>query len=350
MSLDVRDGGPLSTVQDRGRHGWRHLGVGQAGALDVDAMRCANRLVGNDDDAAVLECTLRGPVLALARPARIALCGAPVDAVFEHADGRRVAVTNGRPVELPAGTLRLGAIRDGLRAWLAIDGGIAVPRVLDSRATDLRGGFGGHEGRALRAGDMLPLGPTRLTHDVAEVTAPAWWIETLDRDTRSGHPDHTSAESPTADRDPRAKTATTTATTIRLVAHPDARRHVDDLQARCWRVDPRSDRQGVRLGGDALEPLGAAGAGERLSAPVAPGLIQLPPDGQPIVLLADAQTVGGYPVLGHVAAADLHRFAQLRPGDRVRWQAIDIGAARDAWTRRTGEIARLLWSIALRVE
>lgn len=335
MSLQVRDGGPLTTVQDSGRHGWRHLGVGQAGALDPDAARCANRLIGNADDDAVLECTLRGPVLALARPARIAVCGAPVDASFEHAGGRRVAVPNGRPVRLPAGVLRLGAIRDGLRAWLAIDGGVAVPRVLDSRSTDLRGGFGGHEGRALRADDVLPLGPTRLAAPVADVEAPHWWIDLRDRATHRG----------------RNGDAPYPAATIRFVAHADARQLVDALQARRWRVDPRSDRQGVRFDGEPLPSMPmAVSNGERLSAPVAPGVIQLPPDDRPIVLLADAQTVGGYPLLGHVIAADLHRFAQLRPGDAVHWQAIGSAAAHAAWRRREGEIARLRWAIASRVE
>ena len=312
--------GAATTVQDLGRSGWRHLGVTCGGALDPAQAALANRMVGNDDDAAVLEIAMRGPTLVFDAPRRIALCGAPIDAAFTGRDGVRHAIPIGRPVALPAGTLALGTIRRGLRAWLAIAGGIDVPLVLGSRSTDLRGGFGGFEGRALQAGDTLPLGaPTVDTHgaDPAAVDtprAPRWWIA--------------------LDPEP------TDACVVRYV--PSAHAQGVALSRGAWRVDPRSDRQGLRCAG---EPLPCV-AETLLSAPVAPGTIQLPPDGHPIVLLADAQTVGGYPRLGHVIAADLPRLAQARAGDALHFEPVDAAAADAALRRRRSEIARLHWALA----
>lgn len=290
MTLRVLHGGALTTVQDQGRHGWRHVGVARAGALDPAQALLANQMVGNAGDAAVLELTVFGPTLAFDTPVRVALFGARTDAVHEGAGGHRRAVPHGRPVTLGPGTLRLGSVRDGLRAWCAVSGGIEVPLRLGSRSTDLRGGFGGHEGRALRVGDVLALGASAVAMPASPVEAPAWWVA-LDH----GIP----ADAP-----------------IRFVPN-DATAIA--LAAQGWRVDPRSDRQGVRLQGAALP----VPHGERVSAPVAPGTLQLPPDGQPIVLLADAQTVGGYPVLGHVIGHDLPRLARLGPHARLRFVACD---------------------------
>jgi 5-oxoprolinase (ATP-hydrolysing) subunit C len=311
----VAKSGAQTCVQDLGRDGWRHIGVGRAGALDPTQAALANRLVGNTSDAAVLEIAMNGPTLELKQPSRIALCGAEIDAHFENSDGYRHAVPLGRAVTLPAGTLRLGAVRNGLRAWLAISGGIAVPQVLGSRSTDLRGGFGGIEGRALRAGDSLPLGAHPVI-DAAQLQAPAWWVSLDDAASRRAPIRYLPAS---------------------LVTVPIG------FADQEWRVDPRSDRQGVRCAG---EPL-TVNQPEQVSAPVAPGTIQLPPDGKPIVLLADAQTVGGYPRLGYVIAADMPRLAQLRAGDALRFEAVAQADAQAAMQRRRNEIARLHWAIDL---
>lgn len=309
--------GSLTTVQDRGRDGWRHLGVGRAGALDPASAALANRMAGNPSDAAVLEITLIGPTLELPQPARIALCGAAIDARFEDAQNRVHAIPCGRPVDLPAGLLRLGAIRSGLRAWLAVAGGFDVPLVLGSRSTDLRGGFGGLHGRALRSDDVIPLGPQPM-HDLVEPQAPAWWIA--------------------------LHTVPANASPIRCVPASDTATVADAARAltmQDWRVDPRSDRQGLRCSGAPI----LATLEEQVSAPVAPGTIQLPPDGQPIVLLADAQTVGGYPRLGHVVCVDLPRLAQLRAGDALRFEAITADAAALLRRKRDAELARALLAI-----
>jgi biotin-dependent carboxylase-like uncharacterized protein len=313
-TLRVFAPGTSTTVQDPGRDGWRHLGVARGGALDPAQAMLANHLVGNAQDAAVLEIAMRGPTLAFDAPLRIALCGAGIDAWFEGSDGTRHAVPNGRPVALPAGTLALGAIRRGLRAWLAIGGGIDVPEVLGSRGTDLRGGFGGIAGRALQAGDALTLGPRETPVVGAMPEAPRWWIA-FDHDVDQG------------------------ACIVHYV--PSSHALAMALRTGNWRVDPRSDRQGLRFNGDALpcEPE------TLLSAPVAPGTIQLPADGRPIVLLADAQTVGGYPRLGYVIAADLSRMAQLRAGDAMRFEPVDSIEAERLRRQRQAELARALLAV-----
>jgi 5-oxoprolinase (ATP-hydrolysing) subunit C len=328
--VQVSSAGTQTSVQDAGRHGWRHLGVACAGALDPAQAALANRLVGNPADAAVLEIAMTGPTLVFAQPARIALCGARIEAHFEHAaieaarpEHTRAAprpVPLSRPVMLPAGTLRLGAVRDGLRAWLAITGGVDTPVILGSRSTDLRGGFGGFEGRALRAGDRLLLGQhdddKRFDHqqyDFEQLVSTAWWVSLYDDTTRNA--------------------------SIRYLPSPLAADVA--IEEQDWRIDARSDRQGLRCDGEALQ----TNLSEQISAPVAPGTIQLPPDGRPIVLLADAQTIGGYPRLGHVIAADLPRLAQWRAGDTLHFAAVDRSEALAALRCRRGEIARLHWAI-----
>jgi 5-oxoprolinase (ATP-hydrolysing) subunit C len=305
VKLDILSPGLLTTVQDAGRFGWRHLGVAQCGALDGAAAMLANLLVGNGAGEAVLELTLQGPVLRFERAVRLAICGARVLARFECEDGNRFVVESGRPVTLPAGVLRVGNLRDGARAWVAFAGGIDVPLELGSRSTDLRGGFGGFEGRALRSGDELKL---RAPPDISCVRPrmPKWWVDP--------HFDERGLP-------------------IRYIPLPSTAA----LDGRAWQVSARSNRQGLRLEGTAL----GSPRGEEISAPVAPGTVQLPPDGKPIVLLADAQTVGGYPRLGHVIAADLPRLAHVCPGETVRFQSCDAQTATRLACAARARIARI---------
>ena len=313
-TIEVIAPGALTHVQDLGRDGWRHLGISRGGALDPGCAMLANALVGNPDDAAVLEFTLQGPTLRLPRPMRIALMGAVCEARFEGQ-----ALPPARPIDLPAGTLSLGGMRMGVRAWLAIRGGIDAPRVLGSRATDLRGGFGGVEGRALRAGDRLPIG-AHTAIETATPRIPGWWID------------------PTFAEDPGAPIRYLASDTLSLRALSAS------LSAQVWKVSAASNRQGLRLDGAAL-PAPSASA---VSEPVAPGTIQLPADGRPIVLLADAQTVGGYARLGHVIAADLPRLAQARPNAELRFRSCKAAEAIAASHQDRAERARLKLAIEAR--
>ena len=313
MSLRVLAPGLLTTVQDTGRPGCRHLGVGVAGALDPYSHAIANRLVGNPADAATLEITLSGPSLAFDRDAVIAWCGADIDARIGN-----LRIPAWHRVAVPAGSvLSMGPCRHGARAYLAIAGGLDVPRVLGSASTDLRGGFGGLRGRALARGDVLGHAP--WPEPIGRLDVSAWWI------------------------DPAPDLQWEVPARVRVLPMPgDAHRA---LCAGQWRVAAASNRQGLRLDGPPL----ATGVSGRLSEPVSVGAVQLPPDGQPIVLLADAQTHGGYPVIGHVIRADWPRLAQLRPGESLRLQACTRQEARLAQLDQSRRLARIALAIAGRL-
>jgi len=315
MTVTVVKAGTLTTVQDAGRHGFRHLGVGSAGALDGYSSQVANLLVGNGANVALLEMTLTGPTLRFDHAARIAIAGAEVDV---SVDG--LALPGWRPIDLPAGTeLRMGACRRGVRAYLAVPGGFEVPRVLGSASTDLRAGFGGCEGRALRARDVLQMAGAVV--EVEALRIAPWWID-LQPDLDLAHE-----------------------TVAHLLPGRDATSPADAITIQAWRVAAASDRQGLRLEGP---PLTLTDARDRISEPVTPGTVQLPPDGQPIVLLADAQTIGGYPRIGHVASADLPRLAQCRPGDVLHFTMIDAAGAQARWLAQRQRLARIELAISQR--
>ena len=312
MSIEVLAPGLLTTVQAHGREGFRHLGVGSGGALDPDTHAIANLLVGNAASAATLEIALAGPTLRFEHASRIALCGAAFDADI---DGE--PLFGWRSATLPAGSvLRIGGCHTGARAWLAVSGGIRVPAVLGSASTDLRGGFGGVEGRALRAGDRLHAEP--FTETVERTRIAPWWIDPHALDAQPSSP-------------------------IRVLPGSDATDPGGGLFEHAWTIAPASDRQGLRLAGTALA---VRDAREYMSEPIIPGTVQLPSGGEPIVLLADAQTHGGYPRIGHAIRADRGRLAQLRAGDKVRFAPCTPVEALAAMRERTHTLARIALAIA----
>lgn len=327
----VRDGavirvdqpGLLTTVQDCGRPGWQHLGVTPGGAMDAYSAAVATALVGNPPDSALLEITLNGPTLSFATGTWLAVTGADLS---PELDG--LPFPAWRPVWVPAGSrLRFGSPRRGCRAYLAVAGGLTGLPVLGSRSTDVRARFGGLDGRPLRAHDLLPLGDGSLPPpaEPRRWYAPNWFVAW-------------SQELSLADP-----------ARLRFVPGPDwntlspAGGHA--LEREDFRVSANSDRMGLYLEGPALElPAG----GERLSAGVAFGTLQLPPAGRPILLGVDRQTTGGYPVLGTVITVDLPRLAQLRPGDRVSFEPIAVEQAQDLLRRRAARLRRLLASLSVR--
>ena len=296
--LEVHAPGLLTTVQDGGRRGFGDLGVPISGACDPWSLAVANALLGNDQDAAALECTLLGPELRALSDVAIAVAGADLQAEIRPS-GRRLMP--GTTTWLRTGeVLALPSPADtGARAYVAIPGGIDVAVVLGSRSTCFVAGFGGFEGRALRAGDLVP----------AARSAPgSGWRDGL----RWPGPHTAPASGP-----------------VRILPGPDSNTELlVGLAATAWTVSPSSDRRGVRLIGETLAPPPASG--ERLTSGVLPGTIQLPPDGQPIVLLADAQPTGGYPVIGVVIEADLPTVGQVATGDDLRFRVVDLGTARAA--------------------
>ena len=294
--IEVVEPGALTSVQTAGgRPGWRHLGVPVGGAADAWSARLANRLVGNADEAPLLEVTLVGPVLRFTAPTSIAMAGAAFEATL---NGVLVSRHSGQSVRAGS-TLRMGA-GGGARAYLAAGGGILVDEVLGSAATDLRTGFGGHDGRPLRAGDRLEVGEP------------------------SGALSRWTGSSP--------------AGAVRLVDGPHAEASViAALVGGAWTASVAADRAGVRLDGVPL----ATSVTEVASIGLPLGAIQVPADGRPIVMLADRPVTGGYPVPACVIRADVGRVAQLRPGDGLRFAAVSIEEAREANRRAELELDAL---------
>ncbi|HYG84981.1 MAG TPA: biotin-dependent carboxyltransferase family protein [Azospirillum sp.] len=309
-ALVVVQPGLHTTVQDGGRFGAQAFGVPVSGALDAEQLRLANALVGNGAGEAALEILHIGPVLEVAAPTvRIALAAFDGALVLETAEGRTVPAW--RSLTLKEGDrVRVVASRQAASAYLAVEGGFDLAPVLGSRATYTRGGFGGFEGRALAAGDRLP----------------------LRRERASERGDLRLPEPPAVGGEP-----------LRIVLGPqDDRFPPEAITLFCgsdYTVGPAADRMGLRLIGAALTHLSGH---DIVSDGIATGAIQVPGDGRPVLLLADRQTTGGYPKLGAVCTADLPRAGRLRPGDRVRFAAIDVEEAQRARRRQEEYLKRLV--------
>ncbi|HUE41745.1 MAG TPA: biotin-dependent carboxyltransferase family protein [Chthoniobacterales bacterium] len=316
MKAIANRAGFLTSVQDLGRTGLRDCGVSLGGALDPHALRVANLLVGNEEPAAGLEITFGGLRLRFADDRIIAWCGGNFDVRIGS-----TAVPSGHPALVRSGedfSIESPAI--GCRAWLAISGGIDVPIVLGSRSTDLKSGFGGVNGRALRDGEGLPLGKNSersrtLTEKLSRHRIAHW------------KPAH-DWSSP-AQREPL----------LRFIRGSDADHCAPDaleiFNAGSFFVSPDSDRMGIRLDGRRLEHANKA---DLLSEAVAPGTVQVPPSGKPILLLNDCQTIGGYPKLAHVISVDLPIAAQMRPGDTVRFREVSLPDAHRALAERERDL------------
>jgi antagonist of KipI len=323
VSAVVLAPGLLTTVQDLGRPGYQALGVPVSGAMDPAALRLANLLVGNEDSAAGLEITLAGPTLRLRTDCLLAIAGAELIASAEGTE-----LPPHRPFRLPAGAeLTCGSTRGGCRAYVAFAGGVAVPEVLGSRSTYTRAGLGGVEGRALRAGDVVPIGePGALSRSIALALLRQGAGVQIGRIALALRP-------PSLDGSPPV---------VRLLPGPHRPRLTADSVGRLYRepfrLSSRSDRMAYRLEGS---PLRLDHSAEILSAGVAWGTVQLPPDGNPLILMADRQTTGGYPRIGEVATVDLPLLAQLRPGELVRFRPCSIAEAQSLLSRAERELRRL---------
>jgi biotin-dependent carboxylase-like uncharacterized protein len=288
----VLDPGPQTTVQDGGRTGQLRYGIPRSGPVDGASFVLANRLVGNPDGAAGLEFTLMGPRLRAEAPCSVAVTGA--DAPITLNDAPAPAWTT---LELAAGdVLKIGAARSGVRGYLAVAGGVAVPPVLGSRATYLRGRMGGLNGRALARDDRVPIGaaPPPRRRAVPESARPRFTGDIV----------------------------------LRVVLGPQADRFTGEgiatFLGSTYEVLPQSDRMGARLNGPRIAH---ARGHDIISDGIALGGVQVPGDGQPIVMLVDRQSTGGYTKIATVCSFDVARVGQAKPGQRVRFTGVDVVAA-----------------------
>jgi KipI family sensor histidine kinase inhibitor len=303
--IQIIEPGALSSIQDHGRWGRQHLGVSPGGATDPVLASIANRLVGNPDEAAVIECTMTGPVLQFGVDAQVAWVG--------WGDA-----TSGKPHEIKAGSrIDLRGRMSHLRGYIAVAGGIDVPEVLGSRATDLRAVFGGHHGRTLQAGDALAIGNASTTPVSGK------WHVSWPR------PDGSLLE-------------------IRYLRGMQAEWFTEEARRlfseEFYEISHHFDRTGTRLKGPGLkltEPR------EMVSQPVIVGSVQVPPDGQPIVLMSERQTIGGYPQIGHVISADIPKLARAWPGAQVRFREVDLDEARNAWNELQRDLGILNVGLAM---
>ncbi|HEY3067113.1 MAG TPA: biotin-dependent carboxyltransferase family protein [Methylomirabilota bacterium] len=290
--ITIVDPGPQTTVQDLGRPGHLRYGIPPSGPMDRTAFVLGNRLVANADGAAGLECTLVGPRFRTDAPCAIAVTGADVPVTVNDAN-----VPTWTTIPLAAGdTVRVGAARAGVRAYVTFAGGLDIPRVLGSSATYLRGRLGGVEGRALRKGDTLPVraAPIPAVRAISGDVVPEL----------GGTP------------------------TIRLVLGPQADRFTDAgiaaLLGEGYEMLPQSDRMGARLRGPRIAH---ARGHDIISDGIALGSVQVPGDGQPIVLLVDRQSTGGYTKIATVCSFDIARLGQVKPGQRITFAAVDVDEA-----------------------
>jgi biotin-dependent carboxylase-like uncharacterized protein len=326
--ITILQPGLLTSVQDLGRPGHRQLGITPGGALNRLAMSAANLLVGNPTSAAGLEITLGNCELLFSVDTRIALGGDDFNA---RLDGTpltpywSVPVQAGQVLKLAHTALHPG---HGIRTYLAVAGGIAVPLILGSRSTDLKAAFGGHHGRPLRRGDQLPQGDasnTRMHISSAAfgVRSPEW---------------HGLAQQAHESRQRLI---------LRVIPGPEFEHFTvaarNALWHDKWRITPNSNRMGYRLEGPELKRKQGR---DLLSHGVVPGVIQVPPAGQPIILMGDAQTTGGYPKIGVVIQADLWKLAQAPLNALLQFQQCDLEQALHAWQEQQDYLFQLEQTIA----
>lgn len=311
MSMNILRSGMLTTIQDLGRWGYQKYGILVGGAMDTDAARLSNRLVGNDESEGVLEITLIGPVIRFTEDALIALCGADLTPLIDNCP-----MPMGRPVYVSAGTtLRFGQPKRGCRTYLAVSGGFDIPQVMGSKSTYLQAHLGGYKGRPLQKGDILslcgltPAGEKILSHlkPLGNVKTVPWYI--MEPSVYHGKPQ-----------------------AIRLTKglQYDAFATVSqgDLVKKEFTITVQADRMGYRLEGPSLqlkEPQ------EMISEAAVFGTMQVPGNGNPIILMADHQSVAGYLKIGQICLADLPALAQCGPGTKLHFALITTEEAEKLW-------------------
>ncbi|MFC4767922.1 biotin-dependent carboxyltransferase family protein [Effusibacillus consociatus] len=333
MSIKVLRAGLLTSIQDLGRFGMQKHGVIVSGAMDPFALRVGNLLVGNEEGEGALEITMMGPSLLFEADTLIAICGGDLSPTI---DGHKIP--GWRPVFVKQGSVvQFGAPVSGCRAYLTVAGGFDIPQVMGSRSTYLRAGIGGFQGRALKDGDVLNLRtPSEQANRRMRQFSEAAGTQSFLVSEWSVSCDILSAYR----KNP----------VVRVLPGGQFNRFTLDSREQFFsqefQVTPQSDRMGYRLAGPQLslsEPM------ELISEAVSAGTVQVPPAGNPIILLADRQTTGGYPKIAQVASVDLPVIAQVKPGEKIRFQEVSLEEAQDLYRVREMEIHMLKQGVALKV-
>ncbi|MGP4060775.1 biotin-dependent carboxyltransferase family protein [Halobacillus sp. H74] len=322
--IRILKSGLLTSIQDLGRYGYQKHGIIASGVMDSVAHRIANFLVNNASNTPTLEITLMGPVIEFQEDTLISICGGELSPMI---DGEHVNMW--KLIYVRKGSeLRFGQPKQGFRAYLAIAGGFDVPRVMNSASTYMRAAVGGFQGRMLEKGDEIPVYPDTDLSGIFQslsskirkdsfIEAP-WFVA------------------------PEITSYTKTNEPIRIMRGREFELFDDASQnnfmKNTFKIDPKSDRMGYRLKGTTLS---LKEKKEIVSEAVTFGTVQVPPEGNPIILLADRQTTGGYPKIGQVASVDLPRIAQMKPGENMTFRHISHAEAQHLYLKRENQLRQL---------
>ncbi|RII35941.1 biotin-dependent carboxyltransferase family protein [Clostridium chromiireducens] len=330
MSITVLNPGLLTTIQDLGRNGYQKYGVIVSGAMDTYAMRLSNIVIGNKETEGVLEITMVGPVLQLQKGILFSIAGADISPTIE---GK--AVPMNRPIYIKEDCiLKFGACKSGCRSYLAVAGGFDIPIVMDSKSTYLRAQLGGLEGRSLRKNDVINVSiqstiSSRIVSKLMEIkcdgdfTAARWYVK--------GYAEKKCENTVIRVFEDRQ---------FKYISHES----INKFFSSEFNIDTKSDRMGYRLYGPKIQLKEKL---EMISEEVSVGTIQIPPDGNPIILLADKQTAGGYPKIAHVASVDVQKIVQLKPNEKVTFKKITLKDAEKLYFQREKYIDNIKKSIKL---
>ncbi|WP_342605331.1 biotin-dependent carboxyltransferase family protein [Peribacillus sp. FSL E2-0159] len=323
MSLRVIKPGLLTSIQDLGRKGFQQHGVIVSGAMDAYSLRIANMLVGNKEGEAAMEITLMGPTLNIEKNCLIAITGGNLSPTIDSQ-----AVPMWKPVYVKKGSiLRFAGCKTGCRTYLSVAGGYAISTVMNSKSTYLRGEIGGYKGRALKVDDVVDFNETSTILDKREFKeafiAPKWFVN---------EKEFMPSRMPV----------------IRFIDGSQYDYFTDSSKVsfaeNLFKVSNQSDRMGYRISGPLLE---LQDKRELLSEAVTNGSVQVPPDGNPIILLADSQTTGGYPKIAQVITADLPLIAQVKPGEAIQFSRVTLKEAEQHFLQKEQQLKELKVSISL---
>ncbi|MCP3762187.1 biotin-dependent carboxyltransferase family protein [Domibacillus sp. A3M-37] len=329
MSVHIIRPGLLATIQDLGRYGFQQYGVVVGGAMDSFSLRLANVLVGNEEGEAAIEVTMMGTSLQFKEDTLISITGGNLNPVIDGSP-----VPSWRPVFVKKdAVLSFAGGKFGCRAYVAVAGGFSIPNVMNSKSTYIRGEIGGFKGRALKEGDVIPL----AEENSFSMKAKRALQKKLKHDSFAATDWYVPFESNLNGK------------VVRVVKGAEFEEFSELAKKQFFeqefQITPQSDRMGYRLLGPSLQ---LKQSFELLSEAVANGTIQVPSDGNPIVLLADRQTTGGYPRIGQIAAADLPIIAQMKPGDYVRFKEITLDEAEQLYMEREKEMKQIRTALLLK--